>query len=168
MIVSFQIVDKELLEMFMPESFFNPRWEIYIKEPIYGMIGLCQSHLHLHLCQFLQVHACKGQPGFHLHPCLPIHLCVTEPVALFGCPEDPLYRLFSQSTQLFHPYALADILTYLHIWFSDMSCYRFNMILTLRTLSKVRAASTDFATTLILPITVPVGGTVLQYLMIRT
>ena len=42
-------------------------------------------------CQFLQVHARKGKPGFHLHPRLPYVLCITESVLFFRSPEDPLY-----------------------------------------------------------------------------
>ena len=61
-------------------------------------------------CQFLQVHARKGKPGFHLHPRLPYVLCITESVSFFRSPEDPLYGLLPLGIDILVPTGMADVL----------------------------------------------------------
>ncbi len=47
------------------------------------------------LCQFFQIHACEGKPGFHFHPCLSYILRISKSMLFFRCTEYPLYGFFS-------------------------------------------------------------------------
>ena len=107
-------------------------------------------------CQFLQVHARKGKPGFHLHPRLPYVLCITESVLFFRSPEDPLYGLLPPGIDIPVPTGMADIFHCLHTSFPYMPGDCLDMALAVGASLKARTVGAVGPTTLILPIPRPV------------
>lgn len=115
-----------------------------------------------------QIHARKGEPGFHIHPGITDILCVSKSMLFFCTSEQPLYRFFSQCINLFVPKCMPDILTGFQIFFPYVPGNHFFMFFALGTSGKIRAGLTDFFITFVFFATFPVRCSICKSLVCWT
>lgn len=87
---------------------------------------------------------------------------------LFCSSKDSFYGFFSERIQFFHPKSMSDILAYFHVRFPYMSGDRFDMVFASGTLCQIWTRCTTCPAAFIFPVSIPVGRTVFQCLMVGT
>ena len=66
-----------------PAPFFFKTSFLFIFFKINKNLAVFQPRFFQDLCQFFQIHACKGKPGFHFHPCFSYILRISKSMLFF-------------------------------------------------------------------------------------
>ena len=118
--------------------------------------------------KFFQIHGNKTK----LHPVCNLSQAVvsgiTHPVLLLGIRKDTLYRFFSG---LVHPLVdrcVPGIVSHILVCLPDMTGNRLNAIFVLCAKRSGWTVGTNLWVALVFPVSIPVGGTVVQYLVFWT
>ena len=87
---------------------------------------------------------------------------------LFCSSKDSFYGFFSERIQFFHPKSMSDIHAYFHVRLPYMSGDRFDMVSASGTRCQIWTRCTTCPAAFIFPVSIPVGRTVFQCLMVGT
>ena len=124
--------------------------------------------LPLPICKLFQIHGNKTK----LHPVCDLSQAsvsgITHCVFLFGICKYTLYGFFSC---LIHPLvdrSIPDIVSHFFVFLPDVPANSLNAVFAVCTQMSGRTIAADLWIAFIFPVTLPVGGTVVQNLVLRT